>query len=294
MTQDQSSSPVAILAGGGRLPFDLAANLRKLKRQPIVFAIDGEADQSLAEFDPYWVGWGQVGRCLDLAKKHECQQVVMIGSITQRPDYRSVLGDMGTLKRLPRILKAYVGSDNDILTSTINLIEVEGFKVVGAHELAPDLLCPQGTLGRTKPNKAALADAAMGMRAIARLGEFDIGQSVVVIGGRIAAVEAAEGTDAMVSRVAQLRKSGRLRGNTHKGVLVKAVKPEQDLRVDLPAVGPDTVQNAADAGLAGICIEAGRVLMADRAAMIERANQLGLFLHGIAQSAIPPDDKASQ
>ncbi len=282
MAPTSRQSPVAIVAGGGRLPIDLAASLKRAGRGPVVFAIDGEAAPEIREFKPYWIGWGHIGRILTLLKQHQCRDLVLIGSITRRPDYRSVVGDLGTLKRLPRILAALVGGDNTVLEGVIGLIEQDGFRVVGAHELAPDLLAPPGTLTKIKPSRKTMKDAEFGLLAVHRLGEFDIGQSVVVIGRRIAAVEAAEGTDDMLARIATLREAGRIYRKTGEGVFVKATKPGQDLRVDLPTIGPDTIDRVHKAGLAGLVIEANRVLIAERDRVIDRANALGLFLHGIA------------
>src|SRR6185312_7804854 len=144
----------------------------------------------------------------------------------------------------------------------------------------PELLAGKGRLGDETPSPDDKADIAMAFKVVSALGQLDVGQAAVVVKGHVLAVEAAEGTDAMLIRCAELRESGRARRRAKAGVLVKAPKPGQEERVDLPTIGPETVRKAAAAGLAGIAVAAGQVLMAERAASIEAANQTGLFLVG--------------
>ncbi len=143
------------------------------------------------------------------------------------------------------------------------LLEQEGFRLLGAHEVAPEILMPEGTLGHMQPSERDRADIALGLDYLHAAGPFDIGQAVVVAGRHILAVEAIEGTDQMLERVATLRANGRLRASAGTGVLVKAPKPGQDRRFDLPTIGPQTVENAARAGLAGIAVVAGATIMAE-------------------------------
>jgi DUF1009 family protein len=165
-----------------------------------------------------------------------------------------------------------------VLSSVVRFLEGKGYRVYGAGEVAPELLAAEGNLGAKAPSPDDRADIETGFRVVSALGRLDVGQAAVVVKGRVLAVEAAEGTDAMLVRCAELRKGGRRRGLA--GVLVKAPKPGQEERVDLPTIGPDTVEMAAQAGLAGIAVAAGRVLIADRDATIAAAGQHGLFLVG--------------
>jgi hypothetical protein len=162
----------------------------------------------------------------------------------------------------------------------VRFLEGKGYRVYGAGEVAPELLAGEGPLGAKAPSQEDRADIDTGFRVVSALGRLDVGQAAVVVKGHVLAVEAAEGTDAMIARCAELRKgaAGRRRGLA--GVLVKAPKPGQEERVDLPTIGPDTVESAARAGLAGIAVAAGRVLIADRAATLAVANAHGLFLFG--------------
>ena len=151
--------------------------------------------------------------------------------------------------------------------------------------MAPELLAGEGTLGAKSPSPEDRADIETGFRVVAALGRLDVGQAAVVVKGRVLAVEAAEGTDAMIARCAELRKGASARRRGLAGVLVKAPKPGQEERVDLPTIGPDTVESAARARLAGIAVAAGRVLIADRAATFAAADRHGLFLFG--QKLVP-------
>jgi len=163
----------------------------------------------------------------------------------------------------------------------IGLFEREGLTIVAAQDVAPQLLAPAGVLTRQQPDKDAQADIALGVDLIRGLGRYDVGQAVVVSGGRIAAIEAAEGTDSMLERCAGLKRIGRLPARGRRGVLVKRTKPGQELRTDLPTVGPRTVELAAAAGLAGIAVEAGGVLVAQRPETIATAEAARLFFTGV-------------
>ncbi len=146
---------------------------------------------------------------------------------------------------MPRIAAAFRGGDDHLLSSIARLFEREGFRLLGAHEVAPEILVPEGTLGRVPASERDRADIALGFDYLRATGGFDVGQAVVVAGKHVLAVEAAEGTDDMLARVAQMRANGRVRAPARTGVLVKAPKPGQDQRFDLPSIGPQTVDGVA-------------------------------------------------
>jgi DUF1009 family protein len=161
----------------------------------------------------------------------------------------------------------------------VALFERRGFNVVGVADVARGLLIGEGALTKRGPSEQDAADIAKGFALIAALGRYDIGQGAVVADGRVEAIEGAEGTDRMLSRVTEVRRNA---GNAVRGgVLVKRPKPGQDLRVDLPAIGPSTVENADAAGLDGIAVMAGHVLAAERPRMIAAADARGLFVAGV-------------
>lgn len=287
-----SSAPVALICGNGLLPLQVLNGLYRAGRKAFVIAIRDEAEQSLRQHAAAELGWGEIGRLFKLMAGAGCREVVLIGGISRRPDFTSVIGDLGTLRRLPRIVKALAGGDDSLLTKVIGLIEEEGFRVVGIKDVAPDLLAGPGPLGKIQPRAEDLRDMALALEAARRLGDLDIGQAAVALGGRVIAVEGAEGTDAMLSRCAELRQNGRVRAKGRLGVLVKTVKPGQDPRVDLPAIGPQTVANAKAAGLAGVAVEAGGTLISEQEQTIAAANEAGLFVFGLDPAGAPSAEPA--
>lgn len=270
---------VGIVAGGGRLPLEVAEAVEGRGGTVVIAAIDGEADLVLDHPAARTFRWGQVGGAIDYMAAKGVRDVVFVGAITRRPDFKAMRLDVGTLRRVPKIIKALVGGDDSVVRKVLALIEAEGFRVKGIAEVAPALLVTEGTFGRHRPAAEDLDDAMLAMRAIAALGPFDVGQSAVVVRGRIVAIEAAEGTDRMLQRVKELRDSGRIGGRG--GVLVKRAKPGQDLRTELPTVGAATVAAAAAGKLAGIVLEAGRTIVADRPQTVADADAAGLFLHAV-------------
>jgi DUF1009 family protein len=182
---------------------------------------------------------------------------------------------------LPRVIAAYRGGDNHLLSGMSKLLEDEGLHLVGAHEVAPEILVPEGALGRAQPSERDRADIALGLDYLHAAGRFDIGQAVVVAGRHVLAVEAAEGTDAMLGRVAEMRANGRVRAPRGTGVLVKAPKPTQDRRFDLPSIGPRTIEGAGRAGLAGIAVVAGSTIVAEFEQLVTAADRANVFVLGV-------------
>jgi DUF1009 family protein len=280
VTDAAASEPLAILAGGGGLPLEVARAVTATRRRVVVVAIRGEADPALDELGAHWVEWGQVGRLLDLLASETCRDLVLVGGVVRRPDFRSVAADFGTVRRLPKIVAALSGGDDGLLRRVIGLLESEGLRVLAVPDVAPSLVLTRGPLGRRKPDAGHRADIARGLSLLATIGPYDVGQAVIVAGGRIVAIEGAEGTDALIDRYGAVRTAGRIARDA-RGVLVKAAKPQQDRRVDLPVIGPETVRRAAAAGLAGIAAECGRVLVASREATRAAADEAGLFVTGV-------------
>lgn len=278
---DPSGARVGLVAGNGALPHQVADVLTAKGMAHVIVAIKGEADPETRTRSVAELGWGEIGRLLKTLRRNGCSRLLLIGGISRRPDFASVFGDAGTLRLLPKIVKALMGGDDSLLSKVIGLFEAEGFEVVGMTDIAPELLAGIGTLGKVSPSKNALGDMDLALEATDKLGELDIGQAAVAVGGRVVALEGAEGTDAMLERCAVLRSNGRIRSKGAAGVLVKAAKPRQDLRVDLPTVGPRTIELASAAGLEGIAVEAGRALIADQEGTIRKADEAGLFIYGI-------------
>jgi DUF1009 family protein len=271
--------PLGIIAGRGPLPCVLAEAAVARGLPLHIVGIRGEAQDDIERFSHTWIKWGEVGKLFAALEKNGCGDLVIIGGV-DRPDLANVKFDFGALKTLPFILSLGKGGDDNVLSRIVRYLEERGYRVHGAGDVAPNLLAGEGTLGDVSPSPDDRADIEMAFKVVIALGHLDIGQAAVVVKGHVLAVVAAEGTDAMLVRCAELRESGRTRRHGRAGALVKAPKPGQEERVDLPTIGPETVRKAAAAGLAGIAVAAGRVLMAERPATIEAANQHGLFLVG--------------
>ena len=279
-TTPNSQPPLAIVAGGGALPVEVADAVAQSGRPFVVVAIRGEAGPEIEKHNPHWLDWGQIGKFFDILAAENCRDMVMIGSVTKRPDFRAVTPDLGALVRLPRIIAAIVGGDDGVMKRVIGLFEREGLSIVAAQDVAPQLLAEVGPMTKATPDRGTEADIVLGIETIRALGSFDVGQAVAVVGGRVIAIEAAEGTDAMLRRCAELRQTGRLSWRGRKGALVKFTKPGQEIRTDLPTIGTRTVELTAEAGLAGLAVEAGGVLVAEKSATIALANEKRLFVEG--------------
>jgi UDP-2,3-diacylglucosamine hydrolase len=273
--------PLAMLCGGGSLPLAVADKVAARGRSVVLFPLKGAAEGLAVErFPHHWMHIGQIGKFLRLARAEGCRDVVFIGSLV-RPSLWQVHPDLKGLSVLPRVLTAYRGGDNHLLTSMGKVLEDEGMHLVGAHEVAPDILVPAGTLGGAQTSQRDCADIVLGLDYLQAAGKFDIGQAVVVAGRHVLAVEAAEGTDAMLARVAEMRTNGRVRAPRGTGVLIKAPKPAQDRRFDLPSIGPQTVEGASRGGLAGIAVVAGSTIIAEAERLIDAADRAGIFVIGV-------------
>jgi DUF1009 family protein len=274
-----AEGPLALVCGGGSLPLAVADHVAARGRRVLLFPVRGAAKpEDYTGREHTWVYLGQFGTLARIARPVGCREIVLIGSLT-RPSLWSIRPDWLTLKILPRIAAAFRGGDNHLLSNIAKLVEEQGFVLRGAHEVAPEILAPKGPLSRLRPSAEDEADIALGLDYLSAAGRFDIGQAAVVAGRHIVAVEAAEGTDGMLTRVSDLRAQGRIRAP--RGVLVKAPKPQQDRRFDLPSIGPRTVETAERAGLAGIAVIAGETVVADPAALADAADRAGLFVVGV-------------
>ena len=274
--------PLAMICGGGSLPLAVADSVTARGRKVLLFPLRGFADpEAFAQRPHTWVHLGQFGTVARVARTQGCRDIVCLGSVV-RPTLRQLRPDFFTLKVLPQVARAFRGGDDHLLSSVGRVIEKHGFHLLGAHEVAPEILVPKGRMARGEPTERDRADMALGFDYLRAAGPFDVGQAVVVANLHVLAVEAAEGTDQMLTRVAQLRASGRIKTPKGSGVLVKAPKPAQDRRFDLPSLGPKTIEGAARAGLAGIAVAAGETIIAEPEALIAAADAAGLFVVGVA------------
>jgi DUF1009 family protein len=283
------SGRLSILAGKGQFPLLVAHAARNLGHDPFIFEILGESDQDWSGFSSIRISIADLSGFSATARREGIGSVVLAGGIARRPEITELRPTWSSLIAFPAFLSVFASAGDDkLLRFAIKMLENEGVRVLAAQQVAPELLCNSGPLGRIKPGKVDLKDIDAASGAALALGELDVGQGAISVGGRVVALEGLEGTDAMLDRVAGLRASQRL-SLRHAGVLVKLCKPDQDERADLPSIGPQTVINAHSAGLAGIAVEAGRALVLERDRAIAEADRLGLFVTGIT----PRQEKVS-
>ncbi len=275
MTAPGAPVTLGILAGGGPLPARVAAAARAAGRAVFLVGLEGFAERSLlAPFPHAFARLGAAGRILALLRENACRDLVLVGPV-KRPSILDLRPDVEGTRILARIGRAAFAGDDGLLAAVVRVLAEEGFSVIGAHEILTEAVGPRGLLGGVAPDAAAMADIVRGVAVVRALGIADVGQACVVQQGIVLALEAIEGTDAMLARAGTLARPG------PGGVLVKLVKPGQDRRADLPTIGPGTVRAAAAAGLRGIAFEAGGTLLTDRAALVRAAEEAGLFLTGI-------------
>lgn len=244
-----------------------------------MIAIAGEAEPAgFAPWPVHLLSWGEIGRLFRLLEENGCREAVLIGSILRRPDFREIRPDLGAVKLIPRILRLMRGGDDGLLSGVARIFEARGVRILSPVDVAPELALPEGILvGRVQEESRRDIDGALDVaRAIGRL---DVGQGAVAVLGRVVATEDAGGTDALLERVATMRANGTIAGNG--GVLVKCVKPQQDRRLDLPTIGPETAAGAQRAGLEGVAGEAGCALLAGRGETVEAFRRAGVFLAGL-------------
>lgn len=266
---------LGIIAGGGQIPRLLIDECISKDIDFFILAIDGNAEkQYITEDLPHkWIRIGQAGTGFKLFRKEKVQDVIMIGTI-KRPTFSDLVPDFTTTIFYAKIAAKSLGDDG-ILRALANDIEKQGIMIKGVHEIMPNLLLKKGILTKVKPDKKSLIDIKRGVEVVTELGKLDIGQAAVIQQGLVLAVEGIEGTDKLILRSEEYHRKG------HRGTLIKLRKPTQDMRLDLPTIGLQTVRNAIEANLQGIAAHAGNALLVDEAEAIELANKHGIFIVGI-------------
>ena len=271
---------LGVIAGGGDLPRAIAESARAAGRDVFVLALRGSSDDWVSAFPHEWVALGETGKAFRALHGGDVGDVLLAGKV-DRPKFSDIRLDAKSVLLAPRVMAAALKGDDALLRSVVDLFEREGFRVIGAAEAAPNLIAASGSLGRISPTPENESDIALAFKVVRALGELDVGQAAAVCAGLTLCVEAAEGTDAMIARIANLPEHIRGTPAKRRGVLAKAPKPVQDRKTDLPVVGVQTVRNVAAAGLAGIAVEAGGALIVDKRAVAEEADRLGLFVTGV-------------
>ena len=268
---------LGILAGGGEIPARLVEACRAAGRDVFVLAFEGHTDpQTLRGVEHAWSRLGAAGAALDTLRQAGVVELVLAGPI-RRPSLSELRPDMRGLQFFAKIGGNSLGDDG-LLSAAVAGLEEEGFRVIGIDDVLAGVLAEEGPYGKLSPDEQAARDIARGIAVARALGAADVGQAVVVQEGIVLGVEAIEGTDGLLARCKDLRRAG------PGGVLVKAKKPHQENRVDLPTVGTSTVRNAAAAGLRGIAVQAGGALIIDRAGVTRAADEAGLFVIGVKET----------
>lgn len=270
---------LGLIAGGGALPLSVAARCEAEGRPLFVVRLNGFADPHLARYPGIAAGMAEIGRILSALKAADCGAVCFAGMVN-RPDFKTLKPDLKGATLLPGIIAAATRGDDALLRKILSVFEAEGYAIEGADDILGGDSLPAGALGAVTPTDAQLSDLKKALHVAEKAGELDIGQGAVVCDGLVLAVEAQEGTDAMLMRVAGLPADLRGKTGAPRGALGKAPKPIQDLRVDMPVIGARTLELAAMAGLAGVGGVAGKLILIDRTALIATADRLGLFVWG--------------
>ncbi|MDC7681851.1 UDP-2,3-diacylglucosamine diphosphatase LpxI [Asticcacaulis sp. BYS171W] len=274
-------SKLALIAGGGWVPVEIARYLKASGRDYCVIRLAGLVDEELNGHPGHDIDIGHFQQIFVALAQEGCKAVCMVGYV-KRPDFDTLKRDEGGAAHLPSIQQAGRGGDDSLLRQVAKVFESQGYVIEGAHEANPQLLLDEGLQAGAAPSAEALADVHEAFRIAHAIGALDIGQAVVVADRITLAVEAQEGTDALLKRIPTLSPVLIGREGARKGVLAKVAKPIQDLRLDMPTIGVQTVEAAAAAGLAGIVGQAGALLVVDKARTYARAAELGLFIYGHA------------
>ena len=277
-----NQTPLGLIAGSGALPHYIAKKTTDTGRPVFIAAIEGTSEPEISDFPHIWLKWGELGKLFKALEAEQVKDVVIIGGV-KRPNIKDLHFDFGLIRNLPFIFSLTLGGDDSVLSSIVNFFEEKGFTIIGAHQLAPELTADLGCMTKKKPSSNDQRDIEKGIQTVLNLGTMDIGQGAVVARDYVLCVEAAEGTDLMLERAKGLRQWGNKWLGRRFGVFVKWPKPQQELRIDMPTIGPKTVDLVADAGLAGICVAANHVLISEKQKTIEAANKAGIFILGETQ-----------
>jgi Uncharacterized protein conserved in bacteria len=263
-----------MIAGSGMMPTEIIRYCVAHQKEVFVIGLESFANETnIGEAPHDFARMGEVGKILKAFQKNGVQDIVLAGGI-KRPSFKELIPDWEALKILSHLAFKKM-SDDKLFRAVIDEIEGYGFKVLGIEEVVPEMLFSEGLYGKTKPSSEDRDDIERGVVVAKALGAVDVGQAVVVQEGMVLAVEAIEGTDMMLSRAAAVKKEGKA------PVMVKVLKPGQDMRVDLPAIGLQTIEQLKKYGIKGIAVEAGGILLIEREQVIKMADEAGIFILGL-------------
>lgn len=267
---------LGILAGKGELPRKIIEQCRSQGRDFYVLAFEGNATvDDYANLPHSIIRLGAVGEGLEILKKAGVKDVVMAGNI-KRPTLASFRPDATATRLIKKLGRAVFSGDDALLKALISFLEEEGFRVVGVESLIGGLLARAGNIGKLKPSAEQIEQIEAAMKTARAIGQLDIGQAIVIESGYVLGVEAAEGTDALIARCKEVMRT------PGTAILIKAKKPNQEARADMPTIGTTTIEALAANGYAGIAVEANATLIVDGDKTRETADRLGIFIYGVA------------
>lgn len=283
--------PIGLLAGWGRFPLVFAEKARSLGLPVVCVGIRGEADPCLKDLTHqfHWTGVARLGRMIRLFKSAGVREIVMAGKIHKQVMFQPwrwlrLLPDLRTVRFWLRRWREG-NNDDSLLLAMIDEFAGEGMMFRSALDYCPELLVRPGVLTRRQPTPAERADIAFGWRLAKEIGRLDIGQSVAVKERAVLAVEAIEGTDRMILRAGDLCRAGNF-------TVVKVAKPHQDMRFDVPTIGPWTLESMRRAGARVLAVEAGKTIILDEAEAVAKADDLGLVLAAFTDAVAELTDAA--
>lgn len=263
-----------MLAGSGNMPVEIIKHCKEKGIEVYAIGLETFASEEQLEGTPHcFAKLGEVGKMVKTFRNNNIQDVVFAGGI-KRPSFKEIIPDWEGMKMLTKLAIKKLSDDN-LFRAIIKETENLGFRILGIEEVVPEMMFYEGIYGKVKPTKDDMNDIERGFVVAKALGAVDVGQAVVVQEGMVLAVEAIEGTDMMLSRAAVVKKEGKA------PIMVKILKPKQDMRVDLPAIGLLTIEQLKKYGIKGIAVEAGGILLIEREAVIKKANENGIFIIGI-------------
>jgi DUF1009 family protein len=268
---------IGIVVGGGNAPKLLVKSLEQQHINCFILAIEGDADPELLISRKHqWVSLGEFKKIFKALKENNVSHVSFIGSIS-RPSITSLKLDSKAIFTILKFgMKSFLGGDNKLLTTVLQIFEGEGYKIISPEKITPELIAPKGVLGKVKPSKSDMEDVEIGVKVLETLGMLDVGQAVVVENRYILGIEAAEGTSNLIKRSKLLKKETK-----PYGVLVKMKKSSQDMRIDLPSIGVQTIEELKNSGLRGIAIKSGESFIIDIKDVIKQADKNKIFILGI-------------
>jgi len=265
--------PIAIFAGSGLMPKILIESCEKRNQRFIIFTLKNQKYEiDYSSYNPIAVEYGEVSKFLRIIKEHNIKNLIFVGGVT-KPNFSKIKADKKTALLVAKILANKVLGDDSVLSTVVKFFKKEGLKVIAINDMIDCVLDKKGVLTSKKPTNYELEEIAFGVKVLKTTSKFDIGQSLLVAQKQIIALEAVEGTDAMIKRCKDLGVEYR-----DEAILVKVKKSRQSKKVDLPTIGVDTIINCSESGIKGLAIEAKATLIVRKEEVIKKANELGLFI----------------